>query len=486
MPDFLLPDLGEGLTGAVIIDWLVEVGDDVAIDQAVVVVETAKAEVEVPVPFAGTVTALFGQPGKSLAVGTPLIRVENSLGASVRAPALAFPSAQAAAGLREPGVIARNGAAGNDVASGNVLIGYGTSAAAPKRRTRPPRHRSDTTRSSSTGTSTAPGERTETAHVLAGPSVTVPVSGIPSEHRPGVISPLVRRIARESGIDLAGIAVDETGVIRRQDVEAEIRRRRHSPPPAAAPPPAAEPPAAAPPRQQPDPMEADPDVRRIPLTGIRRLVADKMSRSRREIPEATVWVDVDATEFLAAREVMNRNNSTSKVSVLGLFSRFAVLGLRTYRELNAHLDGDEIVVPSFVHLGFAAQTDRGLLVPVVRHAETLNARELSAAVSEKATAAKAGKAPPQDLTGSTFTVNNYGVFGVDGSAAIINYPEVAILGMGRIIDRPWAVDGQLVCRKVMQLSLVFDHRVCDGGVAGGFLRLVADCVESPMTALASL
>jgi pyruvate dehydrogenase E2 component (dihydrolipoamide acetyltransferase) len=222
------------------------------------------------------------------------------------------------------------------------------------------------------------------------------------------------------------------------------------------------------------------------MTGIRRLVADKMSRSRREIPEATVWVDVDATEFLAARELMNRIDPSHKVSVLGLFTRFAVLGLRTFRELNSHIDGNDIVLPPYVHLGFAAQTDRGLMVPVVRNAENLNARELSAAIGERAAAAKAGKLPPPDLTGSTFTVNNYGVFGVDGSAAIINHPEVAILGLGRIIDRPWAVDGQIVCRKVMQLSLVFDHRVCDGGVAGGFLRFVADCVESPISALASI
>jgi pyruvate dehydrogenase E2 component (dihydrolipoamide acetyltransferase) len=174
------------------------------------------------------------------------------------------------------------------------------------------------------------------------------------------------------------------------------------------------------------------------------------------------------------------------VSILGLFARFALVGLRTYPELNSRIDGDEIVLPSHVHLGIAAQTDRGLVVPVIRDAEKLSARDLSAAISLRATSAKAGKLPPHDLSGGTFTVNNYGVFGVDGSAAIINHPEVAILGLGRIVDRPWVVDGQVVSRKIAQLTLTFDHRVCDGGVAGGFLRFVADCVEAPVGVLADL
>jgi pyruvate dehydrogenase E2 component (dihydrolipoamide acetyltransferase) len=139
-----------------------------------------------------------------------------------------------------------------------------------------------------------------------------------------------------------------------------------------------------------------------------------------------------------------------------------------------------------VHLGFAAQTERGLVVPVVRDAHTLSTRDLSAALEQRTAGARAGILAPADLVGGTITVNNYGVFGVDGSAAIINHPEVAIVGMGRIIDRPWVVDGQLAVRKVSQLTLAFDHRVCDGGTAGGFLRYVADCVESPLLALGDL
>jgi pyruvate dehydrogenase E2 component (dihydrolipoamide acetyltransferase) len=222
------------------------------------------------------------------------------------------------------------------------------------------------------------------------------------------------------------------------------------------------------------------------MTGIRRMVAEKMSRSRREIPEATVWVDVDATELLAARAIINARDPARKVSILALFARFAILGLRRYPELNGRIADQEIVLPSYVHLGVAAQTDRGLVVPVIRDAECMSSRDLSDAIASKAVAARAGKLAPQYLSGSTFTVNNYGVFGVDGSAAIINHPEVAILGIGRIIDRPWVVDGAVVARKVTQLSLVFDHRVCDGGVAGGYLRFVADCVEAPVGVLGDI
>jgi pyruvate dehydrogenase E2 component (dihydrolipoamide acetyltransferase) len=290
-----------------------------------------------------------------------------------------------------------------------------------------------------------------------------------------VISPLVRKIARDAGLDLAAIrGSGPDGVVRRQDIEDALHRRvAHADVPS---------PAA----NAADWPPGDHDLRRIPITGVRRLIAEKMSRSRREIPEATVWVDVDASDLIAARAAINSRMPERPVSILALFARFALLGLRSYPELNSRIDGDDIVLPSHVHLGIAAQTDRGLVVPVIRDAERLSARDLSDAISVKATAARAGKLPPQDLSGGTFTVNNYGIFGVDGSAAIINHPEVAILGLGRIIDRPWVVGGQVVPRKIAQLTLTFDHRVCDGGVAGGFLRFVADCVEAPVGVIADL
>ncbi len=395
MPDFLLPDLGEGLTEAAIVDWRVKVGDTVDVDQVVVEVETAKAAVEVPVPFAGVVSALHGEPGQLLPVGAPLLSV---------------------GGFGEPGVTTSAG-------SGNVLIGYGTAPTTRRKRARRP--------------------------------VSAPASSRPKQ-APGVISPFVRKLAADNGIDLAKVdGTGPDGIVRRADVEALLRK-----------------PVA--------------NGKRIPLTGVRKAVADKLTTSRREIPEATVWVDVDATELVAARASLNAKQPDRPVSLLGLIARFAVAGLKKYPELNSRVEGDEIVLLDEINLGFAAQTGRGLVVPVVRAAGELSTRELSAAIGERARTARDGKLAPADLTGGTFTVNNYGVFGVDGSAAIINHPEAAILGIGRIIDRPWVVDGALVVRKICELTLAFDHRVCDGGTAGGFLRFVADCVESPVTALGDL
>jgi pyruvate dehydrogenase E2 component (dihydrolipoamide acetyltransferase) len=437
MPDFLLPDLGEGLEEAEIIAWRVQVGDHVDVDQPIVEVETAKAAVEVPVPFAGAVTKIHAAPGAVVAVGQPLITIAGD---------------DPAAGFREPGAGTPRPAAASAGAaetSGNVLIGYGTAA--------PSRGGARAARRSRRAAKTAP--------------PAVPASA-PAPGRPGpvaVISPLVRKIARDAGLDLASVAgTGPSGLVRREDVRQALTQRTGAEPAAT---------AEAP---------APPGETRIPLRGARRAAADKLSRSRREIPEATVWVDVDATGLLEARRALNANTSQQPVSLLALVARFALLGLRQYPELNARIDADEIVIPGHVHLGFAAQTGHGLVVPVIHDAHRLSTRELSAALAVRTAAARDGRLTPADLTGGTFTVNNYGVFGVDGSAAIINYPEVAILGLGRIIDRPWVVGGQVLVRKMGELTLAFDHRVCDGGTAGGFLRYVADCVESPVGALGDL
>jgi 2-oxoisovalerate dehydrogenase E2 component (dihydrolipoyl transacylase) len=382
---FVLPDLGEGLTEAVIMRWKVSVGDTVAIDQEVVEVETAKAIVDLPVPFAGTVCELHAEVGTTVTVGSPLITVSAG--------------------------------------SGSVLVGYGTDRDdMPSRRQRP--------------------RPLET----------------PPDETPKVISPTVRRLAHDRGIDLKQLAgTGAGGVITRADVDRAI--------------------AIAPPS-----VTAD---NRIALTGIRKAIADKLTASRREIPDATAWVDVDATGLLAAKQLLNE---TAAVSLLALLARLAVAALRQFPELNASFDSErqEILRHNHIHLGIAVQSPRGLVVPVISNADTLDTMTLSNKLAENISLARAGKLSAAQLSGSTMTLNNYGVFGVDGSAAIINYPEAAILGVGRIIDRPWVVEGELAVRKVTQLSLSFDHRVCDGGSAGGFLRLFADYVQNPVTALGRL
>ncbi len=405
---FTLPDLGEGLTEAVITRWLVDIGDSVSIDQPVMEVETAKACVDVPIPFAGTVVELHGTVGGVLAVGSPLITVRTND---------FFPdSAESSGTFAQHREEERAG-------SGNVLIGYGTSGQdAPNRR------------------------RRRAAVKVKGPAAKV-------------ISPVVRMLARDNGIDLEQLSGSGAGgIITRGDVELAISDT---------------------------PPAVFEDAHRIPVTGIRKAIAEKLATSRREIPEATTWVDADATGLLEAKRLIG---DASPVSLLALLARLAIAALRQFPELNASFDAErqEIVRHSHIHLGVAVQSSRGLVVPVISDADELDTVTLSEKLAEVVSLAHEGKLPPARLSGGTVTLNNYGVFGVDGSAAIINHPEAAILGVGRIIDRPWVVGGELAVRKVTQLSLSFDHRVCDGGSAGGLLRLFADYVQNPVTALGRL
>ncbi|MEV5509189.1 2-oxo acid dehydrogenase subunit E2 [Streptomyces orinoci] len=526
--EFTLPDLGEGLTEATVVRWLVAVGDVVAIDQPVVEVETAKAMVEVPCPYGGVVTARYGEEGAELPVGAALLTV--AVGEGAPSPGQPAPSSG------DP--------APSSGGSGNVLVGYGTQSPAPRRpRVRPshfapsgggptvtggpaggrpaadgpttgrpaaggpmpgrPAHNGPTPGAGSAVGPAATGPAADgpgangravadhdatgqgvTGRAATGPATTghtaaghpapdhaatahgAPAPGadqrgptISAGAAPAVISPLVRRLARERGIDLAGVrGSGPEGLILRADVEAAAR-----------------------------PVKPVAEGERVPLRGLRGAVADKLSRSRREIPDATCWVDADATELLAARRAMN-DSGREKVSLLALLARICTAALAEFPELNATVDLEarEIVRLPGVHLGFAAQTERGLVVPVVRDAHTRNTAALSAEIARLTEAARTGRLTPAELTGGTFTLNNYGVFGVDGSTPIINHPEAAMLGVGRIVPKPWVHQGELAVRQVVQLSLTFDHRVCDGGTAGGFLRFVADCVERPAVLLRAL
>lgn len=453
--EFALPDLGEGLTEATIVRWMVAVGEMVAVDQAVVEVETAKALVDVPCPHAGVVTARYGEEGDEVPVGTPLVAV--AVGSPAGAGADRVPAAAPASAAAAPAAAS----SGADEGSGNVLVGYGTQAPAARRR-RPVR-----------GGPAAPAAPAP----APAPAPAEPVNSTPV----AVISPLVRRVAREHGIDLRTVTGSgPEGLVLRADVE----RAAHAP---------RRPATDATPETLPESTGAGTGTR-TPLRGLRGAVAEKMSRSRREIPDATCWVDADATELLAARRAMNAPPAApgaaprAKISLLALLARICVDALARHPELNSTVDTEarEVVRLDAVHLGFAAQTDRGLIVPVVRDAHTRGAEGLSAEIARLTDAVRDGALSPAELTGGTFTLNNYGVFGVDGSTPIINHPEAAMLGVGRIVQKPWVVAGELAVRHVVQLSLTFDHRVCDGGTAGGFLRHVADCVEQPAVLLRTL
>ncbi|MFG2861390.1 dihydrolipoamide acetyltransferase family protein [Streptomyces sioyaensis] len=513
--EFTLPDLGEGLTEATIVHWLVEVGEVVAIDQPVVEVETAKAMVEVPCPYGGVVTARFGEEGAEVPVGEPLVTV--AVGAVPDDLARAVPGAEpgsgtgAQGGAPEAAATPASSAEEADSGSGNVLVGYGTGAAAARRRRIRPGGASPLggAQRPPGGAAKGPSGAAAADHAPGGPggvhaeaaavgaAGTTGAAGAGAEEAGSrtvaVISPLVRRIARENGLDLSEVTGSgRDGLILRTDVECAIRELRERELPRVVPLPGAVPPAvptpgAAWPTGAAAGAAALPDEERIPLKGMVGAAAEKFSRSRREIPEATCWVDADATELLAARRAMNVPGAP-KVSLLALLARICTAALARFPQLNATVDtkAQEIVRLPAVHLGFAAQTERGLMVPVVRDAHARTVEDLSAEIARLTETARAGGLSLAELTHGTFTLNNYGVFGVDGSTPIINHPEAAMIGVGRIAAKPWVHEGGLAVRQVVQLSLTFDHRVCDGGTAGGFLRFVADCVEQPALLLRTL
>ncbi|MFF5808328.1 dihydrolipoamide acetyltransferase family protein [Streptomyces sp. NPDC012746] len=433
---FTLPDLGEGLPEAEVVGWRVAVGSAVEVDQTVVEVETVKALVEVPVPYAGTVVELHAEVGAVVAVGAPLVSV------SVRASVV---------GARE------NDGASDAAGSGHVLVGYGTAHAAPPGRRR--RRAGGTPAPSGPGGGSGPSAMAGMAGQpgSGGP----PEGGVGRSGPPLVISPLVRSLAHRHGVDLTRVRPSGPhGVVVRRDVEQA---------------------AAAPVSEGPEGVE------RIPLRGRLRAAAEKLSRGL-EAPCATTWVDVDATGLIEARDALRAAEPGRNIGLLALLARICVTGLHRFPELNASMDTErgEIVRFTAVHLGIAAQSPHGLVVPVVHDAHRRTTAELAAALADLTDQVRSGGLRPASLVGGTFTLNNYGVFGVDGSTPLLHHPEAAMLGVGRITDKPWVVDGRLAVRKVTQLSLTFDHRVCDGGAAGGFLRYVADRVERPATLLADL
>ncbi|QOT16061.1 dihydrolipoamide acetyltransferase family protein [Paenarthrobacter sp. YJN-5] len=486
MQVFRLPDLGEGLTEAELVNWLVAVGDQIKVDQPIAEVETAKSMVEVPSPYAGTVAELHGQAGETLDVGKPLISIApvGATPAEPKAPAATDDAVSTGVVTdAEASAAAETYRTEEKAGSGNVLIGYGTPGGATAGRTRPRKG------------SVAVVDSAPVAAPVAAPEAPMEPA-VAGTRIPGklsaVISPLVRKMARDHGVSLDAInGSGASGLIMRRDVEAAIS----APEAPAAPSAPAQAPAEA---AAPAAASGDLDGRtglavsaRTPVRGVRKAVAANMTKSRTEIPEATVWVDVDATALLDMRAELKKRSPHDTPGLLAFIARFVTAGLKKYPALNTRFEtgadgSQEIVGFDGINLGFAAQTDRGLVVPSVRNAHQLSARELDAEIRRLTAVAREGKATPTELGSGTFTLNNYGVFGVDGSAAIINYPEVAMLGVGRIIDKPWVVSGELSVRKVTELTLAFDHRVCDGETAAGFLRYVADCIENPGGALADM
>lgn len=435
MRDFALADLGEGLEEATVVQWLVTVGDLVELNQPLCLVETAKAEVEVPSPWAGQVVALGGDEGTAIKVGALLARIDTNSGRGAPPAAPDMPAAfDAAASQPEP-----------------TLVGYGHD------------DRSDRSR--------------RTRHTGARPSVTA-LSGVgeetetPAPSRP-LAKPPIRMLARRHNVDLASLAPGSGpgGVITRSDVDAAMSI------------------ATAEPKIQLSRSRTAEAGTTIAVRGVRARIAERMTTSRTRIPDATCSVTTDCTRLLEVRASLNehaiRLGLEPTVTPFSLLARFAVQALDANPMLNSTFDEKvrEIRVHERVHLGIGTATKRGLVVTVARDAGHLGVHVLASEMARLSDAARAGTATPNELQGSTFTLSNFGALGLDDGIPIINHPEVAILGVGSIRPRPHVHDGVVVARSTATLTLAFDHRACDGTEAGRFLGDLRRLIEAPELAL---
>lgn len=416
--EFLLPDLGEGLEDAEIVQWHVNVGDPVALNQTLVSVETAKALVEIPSPFAGTVTETVGSPGTVLTVGSLLARIES---ADAAAPPTAADSS--ASVPTEPPAEEEP----------KLLVGYGAQETAPSRRRRGP--------------------------VLA--------------------KPPARKLARDLGVDLTSLwpGSGPQGSITTTDV----RRAAEVPPVAAESAPiAAAAPGRGPVGfrgRVPGEVEPVRGIRKRIITKMeesRRDIPEALCS--RDVDVTELWRLRDVLTGAAAAD-----GHDIRVTPMALICRATVIALRRFPTLNAKYDQAEQIIRLIepIHLGIAVDTERGLMVPNLKDVQSLTTLQIAEQMKDVADRCRSGAVKPNELVGGTFTVDNYGYFGTDVGDPIINAPEAAILGIGTMRERPWVVDGQLAVRRVATLTLAFDHRVCDGGDAGRFLTYLADLCEEP-------
>jgi 2-oxoisovalerate dehydrogenase E2 component (dihydrolipoyl transacylase) len=427
---FVLPDVGEGLTEAEIVQWRVAPGDAVAVNDVLVEIETAKSLVELPSPYAGTVGELLAGEGSTVEVGAPIITIGSTDAAP---PAPAQPTT-----VPEP-----------TDPGGSVLVGYGTGGAVSSRRRKP-------------------AERPVKASV-------------------GVVAkPPIRKLARDLGVDLSAVTPSgPAGEVTREDVvkhaeQASVFRNIETPEWGAV----REETIPVPPPAAPAPVD-DAREESIPVRGVRKATANAMTSSAYSAPHVSVWVDVDAsrTMELVKRLKASPDFADVKISPLLIMARAVIWALRRTPMINAAwVDGDDgaqIRMRHYVNLGIAAATPRGLLVPNIKDAQAMNTRELAKALENLTLTAREGKTSPADQTGGTFTITNIGVFGVDAGTPIINPGEAGIIALGAIRQKPWVVDGEVRPRWVTTVSGSFDHRVVDGDGISRFIADVASVLEEP-------
>ena len=425
---FPLPDVGEGLTEAEIVSWLVAPGDMVKVNQTICEIETAKSVVELPCPFEGEVQELLVQVGDTVEVGTPIISVSTQGASPIpvvedKTPTAAAQESDTGAEYKIP-----------------TLVGYGDAGDVKSRRSR--------------------------AVKAAPTSTAVPVAMVAAAAGAAdsiIAKPPIRKMAKELGVNLANLAGTGTrGEITREDVigaasQASVFKNLTTP-------------------DVPSEREE-----RIPVKGMRKAIATAMVSSAFTAPHVSIFVDVDATRTMeyVKRLKASVDFAGVKVTPLLIMAKAIIWAARRNRMVNSTWTDTEIIVHNFVNLGIAAATPRGLIVPNIKDADAMNMIELATAIEKLAAVARDGKTAPEDMKDGTITITNIGVFGVDTGTPILNPGEVGIVALGSIRKKPWVVDDEIVVRQVTTIGATFDHRVVDGDVASRFVQDVASVIEEP-------
>jgi 2-oxoisovalerate dehydrogenase E2 component (dihydrolipoyl transacylase) len=460
-----VPDIGEGIAQVELVAWHVKPGDAVAEDQALADVMTDKATVEIPSPVAGQVVGLGGEVGQVLAVGAELIRIERDGAGAQTALALglaeAAPSADAARGAH----LAIAPPAAAPVSAFAAAVPEVPLASAP------------TGEPLAEAAEAAPPAIAQAAAAAAAALQRVRESTTPLQRARPIASPAVRARAWEVGVDLNSVpASGPGGRITKADVEAYAAARGARPAAAAEP-------AVARPAMRPEATAKG--TRQVQIMGLRRIIAQRMLESKRRIPHYTYVEEVDVSELEALRLQLNAKWSSQRghLTLLPFLVHAIVQAVREFPQVNARFDDEAGVLTEFdaVHVGIATQTDAGLMVPVMRDAQSRNLWSYAAEITRLADAARSGKIAREELSGSTITVTSLGPLGGIVSTPVINYPEVAIVGVNRIVTRPVIISGTVAARQLMNLSSSFDHRIVDGAQAAGFVQFLRGMLERPAT-----
>jgi 2-oxoisovalerate dehydrogenase E2 component (dihydrolipoyl transacylase) len=457
--EFTLPDVGEGLIDAEIVSWRVQPGDQVALNQVIVEIETAKSLVELPSPFEGVVSGLLVQEGQTVEVGTPIIAIAQGtpgISGPAETPAqMALPNEtviEDGTGIADREPVAPPPAA--EETSGAVLVGYGTVGKVASRRRRAEQADAAPARAAArTGASAgAPASR-----------VPRPASVPAASASPIIAKPPIRKLAKDLEVDLAEVeATGLVGEITREDVirtaqQASVFKNIETP-------------------EWPDARED-----RIPVKGVRKVIAAAMVQSAFQAPHVSLFVDVDATRTMEFVKRLKASTDFAgvKVSPLLIMAKAMIWAVRRNPTVNSSWTDKEIIVRHYVNLGVAAATPRGLVVPNVKESQAMSLLELARALEQLTLTARDGRTSPADMSQGTITLTNIGVFGMDTGTPILNPGEVAIVALGTIKQKPWVVDGEVRPRFVTTIGASFDHRVVDGDVASRFLADVASIIEEP-------